>query len=79
MRDEERKMIEQKMEGGVREVACWVALMMSEGYRGEEHKAHREVERPGASGVKGGMCGPEKERRIFFSVKGAGGIVSSSP
>lgn len=33
MRNEKRKMVEQKMEGGVREVACWVALMMSEGYR----------------------------------------------
>lgn len=36
----EKKMIEQKMEGVVREATCWVALMMSEGYRRGEQKAH---------------------------------------
>lgn len=43
MRDEKRKMVTQKMEGGVREVACWVALMMSEGYRLGEQKAHKAL------------------------------------
>lgn len=39
-----KKMIEREMEGGGKE-SCWVALMMSEGYRKTEKKAHSICER----------------------------------